>query len=131
MLWRLPALRLDRKGNEMFYTYSQNNSGGSFIGPHYIIVEADSARQANSIAQDHDVYYDGVEFGDDCECCGDRWEPIEKDSEGTQSPMIWGNTDIQQTLNESPSWTSDSSAIVVYVDGSVDYYEKKKEKENV
>jgi hypothetical protein len=114
----------------MFYTYSQNNSGGSFIGPYFVIVEADSARQANSIAQDHGVYYDGVEFGDDCECCGDRWEPIEKDSEGTLSPMIFGNTDIQQTLNER-WWTSDSSAIVVYHDGSVDYYEKKKEKENV
>ena len=108
----------------MFYTYSQNNSGGSFIGPHHVIVEADSARQANSIAQDHDVYFDGVEFGDDCECCGDRWIPIEKDSEGTQSPMIFGDTDIQQTLNEYR--TSDSrSAIVVYLDGSVDYYEKK------
>ena len=123
MLWRRPALRLDRKGNEMFYTYSQNNSGGSFIGPHHVIVEADSARQANSIAQDHDVYFDGVEFGVDCECCGDRWIRIEKDSEGKQSPMIWGNTDIQQTLNVS--WIRDSSAIVVYLDGSVDYYETK------
>lgn len=40
----------------MFYTFAQNNSGGSFV-----------------IAESIGIYFDGVECDLDCECCGDRW----------------------------------------------------------
>ena len=40
-----------------FYTFNQNNSGGFFVGPEYVIIEADSADDANMIALDHDVYF--------------------------------------------------------------------------
>jgi hypothetical protein len=57
----------------MYATYIQNNSGGSFIGIKVIIIEADSLEEADSIAESHGVYFDGVEEGKDCDCCGDRW----------------------------------------------------------
>ena len=66
----------------MFYTFDQNNSGGQFIGPNYIIIEADSAEEANTIAQESaGVYFNGCEDGIDCECCGDRWYPVFGDGE--------------------------------------------------
>lgn len=57
----------------MFYTYRQTNSGGYWNGPKTIIVEADSKEEADIIAQENGVYFDGVSKGIDCECCGDRW----------------------------------------------------------
>ena len=77
----------------MFYTFSQNNSGGRFhndrtrgIGS-YVIVEADDFEHAIERALEIGLYFDGVDSGDDCECCGDRWCP---QYEGTATPMIYG-----------------------------------------
>jgi hypothetical protein len=59
----------------MWYVYRQNNSGGSFQEPAlFVLIEADSASDANTIAQSRALlYFDGVENAEDCECCGDRW----------------------------------------------------------
>lgn len=58
----------------MFYVYRQNNSGGYFIGPKFVIVQAVSADHADDLASDHgDVYFNGCASGADCSCCGDRW----------------------------------------------------------
>ena len=57
-----------------WYQYIQNNSGGSFQGPaHLVFIEANSASESDSIAQEHRIYFDGCAFDMDCECCGDRW----------------------------------------------------------
>jgi len=60
-----------------FFTYRQNNSGGSFVeNEHvniFVIIEADSAKQADNKAKSIDIYFDGCENGTDCHCCGDRW----------------------------------------------------------
>lgn len=71
-----------------FFTFSQNNSGGNFIGPEYVIVRANNAEEANQKAQDHDVYFDGVSECRDCECCGDRWYPV-SEYDATDSPKIY------------------------------------------
>ena len=77
----------------MFYTYSQNNSGGSFDIDaenglaHYVIIEADSMEEANEKATSIGIYFDGVEDGMDCECCGDRWS---SDPDEYKTPMIYG-----------------------------------------
>ena len=62
-----------------FYCFRQNNSGGQFIGDVVINIEADSAEEANEIALDNGIYFDGVEEDKDCECCGDRWHRVRED----------------------------------------------------
>lgn len=58
-----------------FYEFDQNNPGGYFDTsmPRFLWVEASSAEEACEIAEKHGVYFDGVDKGIDCECCGDRW----------------------------------------------------------
>lgn len=62
-----------------FYEFRQNNSGGSFHVDDQltvrVIIEADTADEANSKAEDLGMYWNGCEKGQDCECCGDRWYP--------------------------------------------------------
>lgn len=54
-----------------FYVFRQNNSGGYFNGPAVNVwVEASSPEEANDVAQNHGVYFDGE---GDCSCCGNRW----------------------------------------------------------
>lgn len=61
------------------FHFHQNNSGGAFdidaekgIGVDVFIV-AESTEQAVEHAQSIGIYFNGVEEGYDCECCGDRW----------------------------------------------------------
>ncbi len=59
-----------------FWTYSQNNSGGTFQRPAlYVVVEANDVEEANYRAEELGLYWDGVLAERDCECCGDRWYP--------------------------------------------------------
>lgn len=87
-----------------FFTFSQNNSGGFFDGPEYVIIEADSADEANMTAMDYDVYFDGVHHGNDCECCGDRWREVD-DYDATDKPEIWGKdpADHKNHRRQSPT----------------------------
>lgn len=73
----------------MFYNFRQNNSGGFLSGPQFVIIEADSAEEANKIAEENDIYFDGVSKGFDCECCGDRWRRVYTD-DGDAEPLIYG-----------------------------------------
>lgn len=61
----------------MFYSFDQNNSGGYFDVDdkvcHRIYIEADSEEEAIEKAEYLGCYWDGVESGIDCPCCGDRW----------------------------------------------------------
>jgi hypothetical protein len=78
-----------------FYTFNQNNSGGSF--DHYsekgisstVIIEATSAGAANTKAEEIGIYFDGCEIGVDCECCGDRWSEADE-SDGYDFPSRYG-----------------------------------------
>lgn len=77
----------------MWYTFNQNNSGGSFHIDKktgitvVVIVEADSAEEANDRAENIGLYFDGI---GDCPCCGDRWCSQCDDDEGTKEPKIYG-----------------------------------------
>jgi hypothetical protein len=74
----------------MFYTFSQNNSGGSFIGPaKYVVVEASSVDEACDIAENHGVYFEGCRTNLDCPCCGDRWSRVWH-TDGSEKPQIYG-----------------------------------------
>lgn len=76
-----------------FFYYRQNNSGGRFdfdadagISAH-VIVEADSADEANERAEGIGLYFDG---SGDCRCCGNRWYPQSGDEDGDAVPSIYG-----------------------------------------
>jgi hypothetical protein len=61
----------------MFYEFNQNNSGGRFVVNkklcQRVIIEADTSLDAVHIAEGLGMYWNGVEKGIDCSCCGDRW----------------------------------------------------------
>lgn len=77
----------------MFFTFHQNNSGGSFHIDHkvtqFVIIEAKNAKQANSIAESIGIYFDGCENDRDCSCCGDRWYRT-SDYDGKDKPLLYG-----------------------------------------
>jgi hypothetical protein len=85
----------------MFYTFSQNNSGGTFDVNNrvceYVIVEADSAKDANERAENVGVYFNGCDTGADCECCGDRWYEQWDESDGKEVPSIYGTAVTEMT----------------------------------
>lgn len=60
-----------------FYEYNQNNSGGSFTVnkelAHRVFIEAENRERADEIAFGLGIYFNGVNDGVDCRCCGDRW----------------------------------------------------------
>jgi hypothetical protein len=77
----------------MFYTYRQNNSGGSFeindAVTQFVIIEADNAAEANERAEAIGLYFDGVDEGLDCGCCGDRWS-MSWGGDGEEEPELYG-----------------------------------------
>lgn len=74
----------------MFWTLSQNNSGGHFWQDdnvdHYVIIEADDYEKAENIA--HDITFESN--SDYCPCCGSRWYIDFSFEEGTETPEIYG-----------------------------------------
>lgn len=79
----------------MFYQFRQNNSGGSFdfdadrgISVN-VVIEADSAADANLRAELIGIYFDD-DYDIDCECCGTRWSEIWRDEAGDEQPSVYG-----------------------------------------
>ncbi len=66
-----------KAGELKFYSFDQNNSGGSFVVDenlcHRLMIEAKDERSAEAIAESMGVYFNGCDEGYDCPCCGDRW----------------------------------------------------------
>lgn len=115
----------------MWYQFNQNNSGGSFVTDemvcHRVFIEANSAEEANKIAIDMGIYFDGVSGGLDCGCCGDRW--YEQFGDGISFPYDYGQDwktkellvfnnieDYTQYLANKYGWTS-PDARIYYADG--------------
>lgn len=115
----------------MFFTYSQNNSGGKFVIDdkvcHYVIIEADDYRFANILAEDLGIYFDGCDSGYDCSCCGDRWYSAWDDSDGTKTPMIYGHSP-EELKNERWGLSCDAEGDVYcrvyYKNGTVEEFKK-------
>jgi hypothetical protein len=105
----------------MFYTYRQNNSGGSFnqnerVGQ-YVIIEAENANKANDYAVDKvGIYFDGCDGGLDCSCCGDRWYPCYED-DGDQEPKIYGKTIEEFKKDPGFALEKEISIHIYYING--------------
>lgn len=110
----------------MFYTFDQNNSGGSFIHvpgalSHKVIIEADSAEEANRIAEGLGMYFDG---DGDCSCCGNRWYEAWPQDAGTETPEIYGApVEAYGSSKYFINWMGDDPyAYVHYADGRVESF---------
>ncbi len=105
-----------------FYEYDQNNSGGNFGPPAIkVFIEANSVVEAYEIAQDkYGIYFDGVDNGMDCDCCGDRWRiayhPIDIHKELTELCTYFRKL---EHLNQYNVWSKESGCylIVLHNDG--------------
>ena len=82
----------------LFYSFRQNNSGGNFRelgnGKIHLIVEALSSREANKIALENEIYFNGCDNDMDCSCCGDRWYRAEE-GEGFDSITMFGGVGLE------------------------------------
>lgn len=119
-----------------FYTFTQNNSGGSNYGYWNVIIEADDADKANEIVRDYDVYFDGCYYGWDCPCCGDRWYPAH--GEGYEVPSLYGEgTEIvnkdREFVYQMGKWDNlgemfgaDDFVKIVYKDGTIQTFKTMK-----
>lgn len=110
----------------MFYTYRQNNSGGSWHEPAItVIVEANSPDEANTQAVLNGVYFNGVTAGSDCECCGDRWWAKWSDDDGEQAPSFEGEAikldEASSTDKYGINWGREADLpnfLIIYKDGT-------------
>lgn len=108
----------------MFYHFNQNNSGGWCHNDedlcHHVIIEAENASEANARAEGLGIYFDGVENGRDCECCGDRWYPVW--GQGDDEPQIHG--EHPATYDELFVEPGEVFCRVFYIDGRVAEFRK-------
>jgi hypothetical protein len=84
----------------MFYTFEQNNSGGYYLGPEYLVVEANSTEEANRRFEDFDP---DMSY---CDCCGPRWSEAWSEKLLTEVPTVWGR----------PLENSGNQYVVFYLD---------------
>jgi hypothetical protein len=107
----------------MFFHFHQNNTFGKFIEDESkgigsdVIIEADSASEANSRALSIGIYFDGCASGDDCPCCGDRWSRVDE-YEATEKPEIYGGT-----ISELRKSSYRKEVFVHYKDGTFSRFE--------
>lgn len=106
----------------MFYAFRQNNTGGSFDYDNergiteVVIVEADSAEEANNRAEQIGIYFGGVDSGDDCPCCGDRWYGVW--DKGDLEPSLYGRP-IKET--KRPAWIHFKDGTKVSINGTAKF----------
>ena len=108
-----------------FYTYTQMNPGGQFdvSMPHYLIIEAESAEDADRRAEDAGAYFDGVDAEQDCECCGDRWTRAWEEC-ACEEPCLYGEPVLPAMVNGS---YANSAVRIAYANGAqinIDYAER-------
>jgi hypothetical protein len=118
--------RIAKGTHPMFYEYNQNNSGGGFDFDggagisHYVLIEANSPKQANALAEAIGLYFNGCEDGRDCDCCGDRWYPQSSYAEGKDKPSIYGHEVGADKPYKNTLWMKDQpEAFIHYLDGRV------------
>ncbi len=117
----------------MFYKFDQNNGGGYFVTDenlcHRLFIEADNEHEAIEKAEELGCYWDGVNRGLDCPCCGDRWDfPDKLDSKHYAWEKHSNIEEFAQSLADRYSWTSPDIRIF-YKNGTVkEIYAREKER---
>ena len=112
-----------------YFHFSQNNPGGSFVidetVAHHVIIQARSPEEANRIAVNVGMYFEGCLAGLDCNCCGDRWSQAY--GEGDETPLIYGSDPAAyQDYFTKPG---QPMCYVYHLDGSKTTYRQPKKEE--
>lgn len=117
-----------------FFHFSQNNSGGSFNYDkragitHHVIIEAVDYNEANRLAEDIGLYFNGCNDGRDCRCCGDRWYSKGDNEKGSPFPALYDSEDEKENITKpdykfSYTWmNAGREACVHYLDGSKKWF---------
>ena len=112
-----------------WFEYHQNNSGGRFDIREaegitvYVVIEADDWQHANYLAKRIGLYFDGVEKGRDCDCCGDRWHSAYSGDSGTDLPEVYGKPLATMPV-PSILWAPDGLEIAVHPRSGPFYFHK-------
>lgn len=99
----------------MWFTYTQNNSYGTFdidtdAGITVkVIIEADDHNEANDRAEKIGLYFYG---GQDCPCCGYRWSEAWSD-DGDEFPSLYG-VPLIETEPSRFTWAGDEPEIFIH-----------------
>lgn len=107
-----------------YFEFNQNNSGGSFGPPAInVIIEATDAEQANEIAENEGIYFDGCANDRDCPCCGDRWYPKNPAYDKGDAVPSHYSTDLVEVLGKGPkyaAWGDEDTPefLVIHADGT-------------
>lgn len=120
----------------MWYEISQNKSGGNFDVDinlcHRLFIEAENIEAAIRKAEQLGCYWDGVESGIDCPCCGDRWVKPYSEIEFPINAINWDRKRIvfttieeyAQNLANEFGWTL-PDARLFFANGSVKAIERE------
>lgn len=124
--------KVKQAGKDYFIVYHQNNSGGSLVGPLYVIVEASSYEEADEIATSGTpVYFNGCDNGRDCRCCGDRWSrknyywSEDRKIEADEYECFETIEECKNSLNTS-IWDTGIYAEIYYKDKPIEKFEVTK-----
>lgn len=103
-----------------WYVYRQNNPGGKFRAPALnVYVQAMSSAVADAMAQEVGLYFDGVDDGEDCSCCGDRWtrasEYLSSADEPAEKPSKWDIECAKRANGTLAMWIRADGAVRVEV----------------
>lgn len=93
-----------------FYRFDQNNSGGKFIEPSIIFIEANSADEANQRAIEETHIYFDPEYTIDCDCCGTRWSPAYETPQG-QHKLEYSEWDVEKMESRTINIDSDTGVV--------------------
>jgi hypothetical protein len=112
--------------NRPFFEYSQNNSGGGFDYDTndgisvLVIIEAPDAETADFKARRIGIYFDGIDAGVDCDCCGDRWYSAH--GGGDPVPSHYGTPLPEANVTKWGKWAPEGTpeGYVHYADGRVE-----------
>ncbi len=64
----------------------------------YVLIQARDGSHADERAESIGIYFNGVDDGTDCECCGDRWCPQYAGEKGDETPMVYGKPPTDESL---------------------------------
>ena len=87
-----------------------------------MIIEADSANEANIKAEEIGIYFNGCSIGMDCSCCGDRWCSVDE-GDADNNALVYSDS----VGNYNCMWTplGKAYAYVYYKNGTKESYIKE------